>query len=178
MPEVRILPLGPDHVDSVDAFFQRLPNGDRTFFKEPVEGRGTVEGWVHDERGERHLAMDGDRVVGYVAVVPGVGWSEHVGELRLVVDAQERGRGLGRKLARFAVRRALERDLAKLVVEVVADQTATIRLFQGLGFVPEALLEDHVRDGAGRVMDLIVLAHRGRDSWEVLTTVGLDGELA
>ena len=53
---------------------------------------------------------------------------------------------------------AIELDLRKMVVEVVADQEATIAMFRSLGFDPEALLTDHVRDQSGTLRDLMVLA--------------------
>ena len=40
--------------------------------------------------------------------------------------------------------------LKKLVVEVIADQAPLIAMFRGLGFEPEALLTDHVRDRSGQ----------------------------
>lgn len=163
--------------DAVWAFFERIPVGDRTFFKEPVHDVGTVHRWTSDAGAQRFVArLDGD-VVGYVAVIPGVGWSAHVGELRLVVDPGCRRKGVGHRLARHGLAAAVERGLSKVIVEVVSDQTSTIALFTGLGFVAEALLEDHVRDGDGRLNDLIVLAHRPADNWQLLTTVGLDRPL-
>jgi len=81
-------------------------------------------------------------VSGFVAVIPGIGWSRHVGELRLVVDPEVRRRGIGRNLAGRALRAAIEHGLTKVVVEVIAEQDSTIALFQHLGFRAEALLED------------------------------------
>ena len=76
--------------------------------------RATVEGWLTGDRGRRGLAFDDDgRVVGYVAVVRLSGWSDHVGEVRLVVDPSARGQGLGRALARWALLQALEAGLAR-----------------------------------------------------------------
>lgn len=178
MSSVVIRPVADVPTDAVVRFFADIPAGDRTFFKETVTGADTVETWRSDGDSDRFVAWDGDAVLGYVAVVPGVGWSRHVGEVRLVVAAAARGRGLGRRLARHVVAHALERGLDKLVVEVVSDQVATIGLFTGIGFVPEALLEDHVRDDRGRVMDLIVLAHRGADSLAVLAATGISEENA
>ena len=37
-----------------------------------------------------------------------IGWSSHVGEVRLVVDPDHRGRGIGRRLARQAVLDAVD----------------------------------------------------------------------
>ena len=49
------------------------------------------------------LAVDGATVVGYVAVIPGVGWSSHVGELRLVVDPAAAARVSARRWPRRLV---------------------------------------------------------------------------
>jgi ribosomal protein S18 acetylase RimI-like enzyme len=172
-PDIR--PLERADVADVVAFFDRVPEGDQTFFKEPVDGAATVESWLAETRSIRLLARDLDgAVIGYVAVIRGVGWSSHVGELRLVVEPDRRGEGVGRKLARAGLAAAVEAGLTKVVVEVVAEQVSTIALFQQLGFVAEALLEDHVLDATGRLTDLIVLSNRANDTWATMTTVGLD----
>lgn len=181
MDDIRIVSLAEGAaaagIEGVASFFEALPAGDRTFFKEPVDGAGTVSGWMFDDRASRFLALRGDRVVGYLAVIPGVGWSSHVGELRLVVDPTVRRAGLGHRLARHGLAAALRLGLAKVVVEVVSTQESTIGLFTGLGFRAEALLEDHVRDGSGEFADLLVLANRVDDSWSTLAQVGLDAVL-
>lgn len=178
MKSPSILSIDVVDVDRVFRFFDDLSAGDKTFFGEAVHDRGTVESWRDDDTTQRFVIVAADEVVGYVAVAHGLGWSAHVAELRLVVAPAHRGHGLGRQLARHGVRTALERDCRKLIVEVVADQIATIGLFTGLGFVPEALLEDHVRDDSGRVMDLIVLALRGPESLALLAAAGADEDLA
>ena len=116
-------------VDEVWHFFQRIPEGDRTFVKEPVTDRSTVAGWSADARARRCTARVDGTIVGYVAVLPGVGWSRHVGELRLVVDPAVRRQGIGQRLASHGLRVALEAGLTKVVVEVVAHQDSTIALF-------------------------------------------------
>ena len=94
-----VRPFGPAEIDAVRRFFARIPDGDKTFFKEEVDDEATVQAWASDHRGHRLLAFDGDEVAGYVAVIPGVGWTDHVGELRLVVDPARRRHGFGRRLA-------------------------------------------------------------------------------
>jgi ribosomal protein S18 acetylase RimI-like enzyme len=116
-------------------------------------------------------------VLGYVAVVPLHGWSSHVGEVRVIVDPAYRGRGIGRALARRAVLEALELGLEKMVVEVVADQEPAIGMFRSLGFEPEALLVDHVRDRSGELRDLMVLAHSVEAQWAAIDLAGIADEL-
>jgi ribosomal protein S18 acetylase RimI-like enzyme len=161
-----------DH-DAVARFVARIPEGDRTFFKEDVADSGVVTAWT-ELGAARSIAVDGDVVVGYVALVPLPGWSSHVGEVRVIVDPDHRHRGIGRTLAQYAVLEALTLGLQKMVVEVVADQEATIAMFRSLGFDPEALLKNHVRDRAGGTRDLMVLAHSVDDSFASMAAVGLD----
>jgi ribosomal protein S18 acetylase RimI-like enzyme len=112
-----------------------------------------------------------------VAVVPLHGWSSHVGEVRLVVHPAARGRGLGRGLARQAVHDAVELGLAKLVVEVIADQAEVVAMFVALGFDAEALLADHVRDRNGEIRDLLVLANDVESQFAAMATAGISDEL-
>jgi len=157
---------------AVERFIERVPEGDRTFFKENVADPEVVAAWTRPGAA-RSVAVEGDEVIGYVAVVPLQGWSSHVGEVRVIVDPAARGRGVGRALARHAVLSALELGLTKMIVEVVADQQATVAMFRSLGFDPEALLEDHVRDQKGDLRDLMLMAHSVEESWASLNASGI-----
>jgi L-amino acid N-acyltransferase YncA len=173
---MEIRPLEPSDRSAVASFIERIPDGDRTFFKEDVGDPETVDRWMRPGAA-RSVAVDGGVVIGYVAVVALQGWSAHVGEVRLIVDPDRRGRGIGRALAQYAVQEALRLGLTKMVVEVIADQEATIGLFRSHGFQPEALLADHVRDQTGALRDLMILAHSVEESLASMTAVGLaDGD--
>jgi ribosomal protein S18 acetylase RimI-like enzyme len=169
---MEIRPLEPRDEEAVKRFLQRVPEGDRTFFKEDVSDPEVVAVWSRPGAG-RSIAVDGDTVLGSVALVPLTGWSSHVAELRVVVDPDHRGRGVGRALTRHAVLEALDLGVKKIVVEVVADQAPAIAMFQALGFDPEALLKDHVRDQAGELRDLMILAHTVEDAYRAMAAVGL-----
>jgi len=178
---VAVVPLGPERCDALLKFFAGLPEGDLTFIREEVTDPDTVRSWASGSGpGGRWVAVDdgGDEVSGYVAVRPLPGWSDHVGEIRLVVDPSRRGSGLGRELARRAVSEGIGSGLTKLVVEVVAEQGAALALFTELGFTGEALLVDHIRDRNGDLRDLMVLAHHVRDTWAGMDAVGVEDELA
>lgn len=170
MTEIR--PLEPRDQAAVERFLRRVPEGDRTFFKEDVDDPEVVAAWVRPGAA-RSLAVDGDDVLGYVAVVPLQGWSSHVGEVRVIVDPGHRGRGIGGALARHAVLEALNLGLTKMVVEVVAAEDATIAMFRSYGFDPEALLKDHVRDQNGDLRDLMILAHAVEETAGSMAAAGL-----
>src|SRR3954454_21789469 len=100
--EMPIEELGPERCDALLRFFDGLPEGDLTFIREEVHDPETVRSWASGAgAGGRWVAVDtggeggegtggegGDgtaEVTGYVAVRPLPGWSDHVGEVRLVV---------------------------------------------------------------------------------------------
>ena len=172
--EIRHVEPGDEH--ALKRFFARIPEGDRTFFKEDVDDPAVVAQWTAPGEA-RSIALEGDAVVGSVAVVRLHGWSSHVGEVRVIVDPDRRGRGIGRALARAAILDALELGLKKLVVEVVAEEDSTTAMFRSLGFDPEALLTDHVCDQAGELRDLMILAQAVDDSVRAMFTTGVADEL-
>ncbi len=175
---MEIRPLSAELVGEVEAFFRRVPDSDHNSFAEDVLSPGVVGSWLADERGRRAVAVDeAGQVVGYLAVLPQVGWSAHVGSLRVVVDPACRGQGIGRELARAGLRSGLELGLTKLVVEVVVDAVPAIGMFEAIGFEPEALLRDHVRDRTGGLHDLVVLAHLVEGTWSGMQTAGIEEEL-
>ena len=173
-----ISPLSAELAAPLEEFFRRVPESDHNSFAEDILAPGVVQGWLGDTRARRACAVDGGQVVGYVAVLPLVGWSAHVGSLRVVVDPAARGKGVGRALARHGLMTALELELTKIVVEVVVDSVPAIGMFEALGFEPEALLRDHVRDKTGELRDLVVLAHLVEGTWSGMATAGFEDELS
>lgn len=176
-----IIELRPEHAAALSRFFAELPAGDLTFIEEDVTDPARVRSWVAAASG-CWLAVD-DRipgqstVTGYLSVRRLPGWSDHVGEIRLVVHPAYRRTGLGRALARHALVQAVRAGLRKLVVELVADQEHAVAMFTALGFTGEALLRDHIRDRDGRLRDLVMLAHYVDETWAAMATIGLQEEM-
>lgn len=152
-------------------FVADVPRGDERFFKEDLGDLANFERWAHEPGW--FVAVTGTDIAGAVAALPGRGWSSHVAELRLIVGGSHRGRGVGRQLARRGLTAALELGCTHVYVEVVAEQAPLVSMFGSLGFRPEALLEDFVRDGAGDLHDLMLLTHHAADNWSALAGLGL-----
>ena len=172
--DVEIRPIESADAERLRTFFAGVPEGDRTFFREDVLEPATTERWLADTAARRMVAVVDGEIAGYVAVLPGIGWSQHVGEIRLVVGPQHRRRGLGRAMAHAAVTEAVGLGITKLVVEVVADQGPTVNMFTTIGFEAEGLLRDHVRSRAGEVHDLLILSHFVEALWATMATTGID----
>ena len=122
------------------------------------------------------LAMKGGTVVGCGTLVRDRhSWSQHVGEIRMVVSQDVRGQGVGRALSQETFALALGAGLEKLSVQMTVDQRGAITLFESLGFKAEALLRDHVRDVDGKTHDIVVLGHNVAQVRAQMEAYGLPG---
>jgi hypothetical protein len=50
-------------------------------------------------------------------------------------------------------------------------------MFRSLGFDPEALLTDHVRDRTGELRDLMILSHSVDEQWASMLTTGVADDI-
>jgi len=106
------------------------------------------------------LAWHEGRVTGYATVShQDLQWMRHIAELRVLIEEPMRRLGLGRILTQEAFRIALGLGAEKMVAQMTIDQRDAIEAFRGMGFEPEAVLRDHVKDRDGRRWDLVVLSH-------------------
>ena len=149
--------------DSLVAFVATLPPHDLLFLPRDISHPKVVDAWIRAlDSGELAslVARDGATMVGCTAIFTDeLSWSRHVGELRVLVAPDWRGRGLGRTLIQECFAQALELGLRKLVAQMTVDQRSAIGLFEELGFRPEALLAGHVADRDGKLHDLVLLGH-------------------
>jgi RimJ/RimL family protein N-acetyltransferase len=82
-----------------------------------------------------------------------------LGEIRLLMAPDQRGRGVGRLLGHEVFSIAHDLDLQRIVVRVASGQKSARRLFERLGFHMEALLADWVIDRQGRTQDLVLMSY-------------------
>ena len=153
----------PGDRETMLAFAEGLPEHDLLFLGRDLRHPRVIEAWLGAiEEGwiDSLVAIDREKLVGTAALVRDpLGWSAHVGEIRLLVASDKRGAGLGRDLLEGIYSIAMERGLAKLTAQMTPDQIGSVMLFESLGFRAEALLKDHVRDQSGKAHDLAILAH-------------------
>jgi GNAT superfamily N-acetyltransferase len=86
-----------------------------------------------------------------------LGWTRHLGKVRLVIDPQYRQKGLGSLLVKELIEIGKGLKLERLVVELTGGQQAALVAFRHLGFERAAVLYRHVKDRAGRPQDLVIL---------------------
>lgn len=149
--------------DALVAFAATLPPHDLLFLQRDISHPKVVEAWmraIDEGRLTSLVARDGGTMIGCTAIVTdALSWSRHVGELRVLVSPDWRGKGLGRVLVQECFAQALALGLKKLVAQMTTDQRAAIAVFEELGFRAEALLARHVADRDGKLHDLVLLSH-------------------
>ena len=167
---------------AVLAFAQKLPSHDLLFLPRNISQPKVLSAWINEiERGDIKslLALRNGAVVGCGTVVrDSHSWSPHVGEIRMVVSLDVRGKGVGRALSQETFALALGAGLEKLSVQMTVDQQAAIALFESLGFKAEALLRDHVRDVSGQKHDIVVLGHNVAQVRAQMEAYGLPAAVA
>jgi len=168
----------PAHTEAMTRFFRGVSGDDRAFFKEDLSEPDLVSRWLTETSTSRFVARDGADVLGYLAVIPGTDRFRHVTELRVVVRGDCRRRGVGTGLARHGVAVAVqEGGASKIFVDVPAPQKDGATMFLNLGFVPEAMLREHVEDQTGARHDLWVFSHFVDDNRDALELMGILEEL-
>jgi L-phenylalanine/L-methionine N-acetyltransferase len=112
---------------------------------------------------EIHLvAHRGDRLVGYVTLQrdrhP---VTRHVASLAIAVAADERGRGIGRRLLQRGFDWAKDVGVEKLVLSVYPHNDVAIALYRSFGFVEEGRLARHSRKSYGYEDEILMAAWIG-----------------
>jgi L-amino acid N-acyltransferase YncA len=148
---------------AVLAFARSLPEHDLLFLRRDITEDAALDDWVREIRDglmTTVLAIAKDSVVGYASIERNrLRWAAHVAELRVMISENMRGKGLGHALTQEAFAIALAGGIEKMVAQMTLDQKGAIATFEGIGFRPEALLRDHVKDRQGNKHDLLVLSH-------------------
>jgi L-amino acid N-acyltransferase YncA len=133
------------------------------FLRRDITRPEVIDFWLDGiERGRivSVLAERNGAVEGYGTVDRGeLSWSPHVAELRVMVSGAMRGKGLGQVLTQEAFAIAMGLRIEKMVAQMTADQKGAIAVFEAMGFRPEALLRDQVKDREGNKHDLVIMAH-------------------
>lgn len=144
-------------------FARALPEHDLLFLRRDITQPAAVDSWIRDINSgliSTVLATVDSDVVGYGTIHRNdLRWSAHVAELRVMVAEEMRGKGLGQVLTQEAFAIALASGIEKIVAQMTLDQKGAIATFEGIGFRPEALLRDQVKDRDGNKHDLLVLTH-------------------
>lgn len=159
--QLTVRPMDADDRAAVLAFADGLPDHDLLFLRRDIRDADVVDQWIGEiESGQMTtlLALADAELLGYASIDRSqLQWSSHVAEIRVVISESARAKGLGRLLVEQAFQAAVAAGIEKVVARMTPDQKGAVAAFEGLGFRPEGLMRNHVRDLSGEKHDLLVM---------------------
>ncbi len=164
MTDVRIERMRPGHWPAVRAIYEAgIGSGNATLEREVPEW----EVWNAGHRPDgRFVAVDGDRVLGWIAIAPysgrrvfdGVAW------LSVYVAPDAQGRGVGSALMEALVETADEAGIWTLMAGVLPENAASLALHRRAGFRRIGVQRRLGQDATGRWRDVLLLERRRRSA--------------
>ncbi|MEI8166294.1 MAG: GNAT family N-acetyltransferase [Chloroflexales bacterium] len=143
-------------------FGQSLPRNDILYLEDDFthpEIISRLANASHAENWRQIVAVTDDgEFVGYTAAMRMPGWSNHVANIRLIVQPDYRRSGLGMHLAQAIVEAARELGATKVTVDMLAALTAGQAIFSRLGFAVEGQLARHAIDRDGNLHDIVIMS--------------------
>ena len=159
---ITLRPPGADDAAALAQFAAAMPPHDLLFLARDIRQPKVLDAWLSAQADGQIASLiavaDGAVVATIAALSDRLSWSPHVWDIRLLVAPEWRGKGLGRVLLDAAITAALDAGAAKLTARMTPDQAGAITLFEECGFRAEAMLHGQLRDAAGGLHDLAVLA--------------------
>ncbi len=160
---VLIRPLEEGDRSALLAFGRGLPEDDWLYLEDDVRSPDIIGRLVNAAAAENWrqlVAVAEDRsIVGYSAVRRLPGWSNHVADIQLIISDSHRRCSLGTLLAEATFDAARELGVAKVIVEILEEQTGGQAIFERLGFHREGTFNNHAYDRYGQQHNMVVLAY-------------------
>ncbi len=146
---VAIAPIALEHAAGFHACLDSVAREKRYLAQTQALPLERIEGFVRDSVDSdavQFVALDGDRVVGWADIFPA--WADavkHCGTLGMGVHADWRAQGIGERLLRACLDKAPRKGITRVMLEVRADNSRAIRLYERVGFAREALVRHAMR---------------------------------
>jgi L-amino acid N-acyltransferase YncA len=142
-------------------YFRNLPPEDRLCLKDDVTDPKVIENWIYELNYDNLLpliALNNGDVVGDATLhFSPIGWTRHLGEVRLTTSTQYRVRGLGTILIQNLIDIATRLGLEQLSAEIPPVLDKAFYLFEKMGFKDVAHLAGFVKDLEGDESDLVLM---------------------
>lgn len=156
-------PLGEEDQAALLAFGAALPEDELRYLEDDFRNSEIITRLINAclaENWRQIVAVVGNAIVGYSAVRRLPGWSNHVADIILLMDAHWRRSGLGTALAQAIFGAARDLGVNKVIVEILEEQQASRAIFERLGFRVEGILSVHTCDRQGQYHNLLILAYQ------------------
>jgi RimJ/RimL family protein N-acetyltransferase len=151
-----------DDRDAILNFAQTLSEADLWFMRRDITQPMAVDEWINDithDKATSILVEHDEQIIAYGSIYYNqLFWNRHIAEMRVMVSAGHRGRGMGQKIARELTLIAKEMGMDKVIVYMAASDQSARRMVDYLDFKPEAILSDWIKGRDERTHDLLIMS--------------------
>jgi GNAT superfamily N-acetyltransferase len=158
---VLLRPMIKEDRKGVGDFFNRLTPSVLQYVRNDVTDPKVLDKWF-DQLDYNHvfplLAFKNDQVVANASLHRvAYGWRKHLATVRIVVDPEFHGKGLGTLMINELVDLSLEFGIEKLMVEFPLRAHQALAMFKKAGFSPRAVIEGLMKDRHGVDLDIVIM---------------------
>jgi L-amino acid N-acyltransferase YncA len=142
-------------------FYRRQPEKDISYLRRDVRRRSVLA--------ERYEEIESGNMMAVMAIADGMvagegsifladrGWYRNTGEIRMVIDVNYRGKGLGNVIYAELEAIAKEKGAQKLEIQFMSGQPGVAEVFGKLDYEKEGSLKNMVVDIHGKEHNLILM---------------------
>lgn len=168
--EVTLVPLAEAHLEALRSFYEMVSEEERFTLREDPLDQELQLSWLKDQerlKAWHVVALREKRVVGHSFLVKGnYGMRRHIGIVAVILSFDFKGKGLGTWMLLDLIKRAMELELEKIVVEIVEGiDNGLVDALRRMDFQEMAILKDFCKDKAGNLRDLILMGKNLHAHW-------------
>jgi len=167
--KIILRPLEEGNLENLSKFFSKIPESDLLIYKDDVRNLETIESWFTNSMYKKILQLvaikSGEIIANGTLHKEGLYW-QHAVEIKLIVDPDHRGKGLGSQMFKALLAEGLKHGFEKIIVRFTPDSKSFIRILDNLSFRPEAVFNCYVKcEESGEHKDLVIASYNLED-WE------------
>jgi L-amino acid N-acyltransferase YncA len=170
--QVMIRLMVPEDEKMLLEFFKKIPEDDRLVLRNDTTDPRVIKRWVNEIDYDKVfpvIAEHRGKIIGDATLhMKQYGWQRHVGEIRIVIAKEFRGKGLGKVLIHELLEKAAGVGLHHIQLSLVETQVREIKIFERMGFKKVATLPKYIIDVTGLEHDLIIMTTRVSEIWKKL----------
>ena len=159
--EIFLRPMVKTDREQLGYFFAQLTPSVLQYVRNDVTNPKVIDRWF-DQLDYDHvfplLAIKEDKIVANASLHRVThGWRKHLATIRIVVEPEFHGKGLGTLMINELVDLSLEFGIEKLMVEFPLKAHGALAMFKKAGFSPRAVIEGLMKNRHGEDIDIVIM---------------------
>lgn len=166
--KVMIRPTEGADADDLLKFFSKMPSSDLLIYTGDLPELEGKEDWFISDLYSKLLILVALRDSKIIATgtlhKEGLYWLD-AAEIKIIVDPQNRGKGIGSKLFKHLLFELFRMRMRKVIVRYTPDNVSFIRIIEHYGFKPETILRCYVLDQITNEKKDLIIASFNLEEW-------------